>query len=66
MDDLTLVASETVAFDVLGAKYVRDVEPGEICRLTKILRVIKFLMKKNLEGHTVCLNMFILHVLTVF
>ncbi len=30
MDDLTLVASETVAFDVLGAKYVRDVEPGEI------------------------------------
>ncbi len=25
-----MVASETIAFDVAGAKYVRDVEPGEI------------------------------------
>jgi amidophosphoribosyltransferase len=30
MDGLTMVASETVAFDVVGAKYIRDVEPGEI------------------------------------
>ena len=30
MDDLTMVASETVAFDVLGANILRDVEPGEI------------------------------------
>ncbi|HHY01069.1 MAG TPA: amidophosphoribosyltransferase [Methanothermobacter sp.] len=26
----TIVASESVAFDVVGAEYVRDVEPGEI------------------------------------
>lgn len=30
MDGLTMVASETVAFDVIGAEYIRDVEPGEI------------------------------------
>lgn len=29
-DDTTLVASESVAFDVIGAKKIRDVEPGEI------------------------------------
>ena len=30
MDDMTVVASETVAFDVIGAEYIRDIEPGEI------------------------------------
>ncbi|RBQ22956.1 Glutamine--fructose-6-phosphate aminotransferase [isomerizing] [Candidatus Methanobinarius endosymbioticus] len=29
-DDIYMVASETVAFDVIGAKFIRDVEPGEI------------------------------------
>jgi len=29
-DDLFIAASETVAFDVIGAKYIRDVVPGEI------------------------------------
>ena len=29
-DDFFMIASETVAFDVLGAKFIRDVEPGEI------------------------------------
>lgn len=29
-----VVASETVALDVMGAKYVREVEPGEIVTLT--------------------------------
>lgn len=33
MGDLTMVASETVAFDVLGANLLRDVEPGEIIRI---------------------------------
>ena len=28
-----VVASETCAFDVLGAEYIRDVEPGEIVTL---------------------------------
>lgn len=34
LDDGHVAASETVALDVLGAEYVRDVEPGEIVELT--------------------------------
>ena len=30
-----VVASETCAFDIIGAKYVRDVEPGEIVAISK-------------------------------
>ncbi len=30
-----LVASETCAFDLLGAKYVREVEPGEMLRISR-------------------------------
>jgi amidophosphoribosyltransferase len=30
-----LVASETCAFDIIGAKYIRDVEPGEIIEISK-------------------------------
>ncbi len=30
-----LVASETCAFDIIGAKYVREVEPGEVVEITK-------------------------------
>jgi len=29
-DDITLIGSESVAFDVLGGEYIRAVEPGEI------------------------------------
>ncbi len=29
-EDSYVVASETCAFDIIGAKYIRDVEPGEI------------------------------------
>ena len=31
--DTTLFASETVAFDVVGAEFVREVEPGELIRV---------------------------------
>jgi amidophosphoribosyltransferase len=41
MDDLTLVASETVAFDVVGANYVRDVEPGEILHINEKIKSYK-------------------------
>lgn len=30
LDGATVFASETCAFDLIGAKYVRDVEPGEV------------------------------------
>jgi len=33
LDGAYCVASETCAFDVIGAKYIRDVEPGEIVEL---------------------------------
>jgi amidophosphoribosyltransferase len=33
MGDATVFASETVAFDVVGAEFVRQVEPGEIVRI---------------------------------
>ncbi len=33
--DSYVVASETCAFDLLGADYVRDVEPGEIVEITR-------------------------------
>ncbi len=29
-----VIASETCAFDIIGAKYVRDVEPGEVLEIT--------------------------------
>src|SRR6266404_4319543 len=31
----TVVASETCAFDLIGAKFERDVEPGEVVRLSR-------------------------------
>ena len=45
-DGSWVVASETCAFDLIGAKYIRDVEPGEVLEITrKGLRSI-FPMKK--------------------
>jgi amidophosphoribosyltransferase len=33
LDGATVVASETCAFDIIGAEYIRDVEPGEVLRI---------------------------------
>jgi amidophosphoribosyltransferase len=41
MDGMIIVASETVAFDVVGAKYVRDVEPGEIIVINDEIKSFK-------------------------
>ena len=35
LGDAWLVASETCAFDLVGAEYVREVEPGELLRISK-------------------------------
>jgi len=35
LDGAWIVASETCAFDLLGATYMRDIEPGEMVRITK-------------------------------
>ncbi len=43
-----LVASETCAFDLLGAKFVRDVEPGEIVRIdSEGLHSSRFIEQKD-------------------
>src|SRR5258705_2267294 len=34
-EETWIVASETCAFDLLDAKYVREIEPGEMVRITK-------------------------------
>lgn len=47
VDDLTLVASETVAFDVIGAKYIRDVEPGEILIINDEVKSYKMIGTEN-------------------
>ena len=31
----TVIASETCAFDLIGARYVREIEPGEIYYVNK-------------------------------
>lgn len=35
LGDAFVVASETCAFDIIGAKYVRDIEPGEMVEINK-------------------------------
>ncbi len=35
LGDAWLIASETCAFDLVGAEFVRDVEPGEVVRITR-------------------------------
>jgi len=48
-----VVASETCAFDIIGAKYVRDIEPGEVLEISsKGLRSI-FPLKK--VKHAFCI-----------
>ena len=39
LGDVHCVASETCAFDLVGAEYVRDIEPGEVATLTPDGRV---------------------------
>jgi amidophosphoribosyltransferase len=35
LDGAYMLASETVAFDIIGAEYVREIEPGEIVTITE-------------------------------
>jgi amidophosphoribosyltransferase len=47
MNQTTLVASETVAFDAMGASYVRDVEPGEILLINGEIKSFQMPRSKN-------------------
>ncbi len=52
-----VVASETCAFDIIGAKYVRDVKPGEIIVIDKSGLKSYDLLKKS--KHAFCIFEFI-------
>ena len=46
-DGAYVVASETCAFDTIGAKFVREVEPGEIVTLNKDGLASRFFVKRG-------------------
>ncbi|MGH9775641.1 MAG: amidophosphoribosyltransferase [Candidatus Acidiferrales bacterium] len=53
LGDAWVVASETCAFDLIGAAYVREVEPGEMVRISKAgLESIRFAPEKE---HQYCI-----------
>src|SRR6266700_1058949 len=50
LDGAWVVASETCAFDLIGATYVRDVEPGEMLRITRAgIESLQFAPEKPLQ-----------------
>src|SRR5712671_462915 len=50
LDGAWIVASETCAFDLLGATYMRDIEPGEMVRITKRgIESLRFAAEKPLQ-----------------
>ncbi len=53
LGDTYIVASETCAFDIIGAKYIRDIEPGEVLEITARGLESHFPMKKT--KHAFCI-----------
>jgi amidophosphoribosyltransferase len=50
LGDAWLVASETCAFDLLNARYIREVEPGEMVRISRSgIESIRFAPEKPLQ-----------------
>ncbi|MCK5125945.1 MAG: amidophosphoribosyltransferase [candidate division Zixibacteria bacterium] len=45
-----VVASETCAFDIIGAKYVRDIEPGEVLEISENGLQTEFPQKKKKQS----------------
>jgi len=52
-NDSFVVASETCAFDIIGAKYLREIEPGEVLEITKKGLHSTFPLKKT--KHAFCI-----------
>jgi amidophosphoribosyltransferase len=52
MGDAYVVASETCAFDVVGAKYVRDIKPGEMLVISDA--GVESEMYSSTIDHTIC------------
>ncbi len=51
--DAYVVASETCAFDLIGARYVRDIEPGEVLEITET--GLKSYWLKGKAKHAACI-----------
>lgn len=48
-----VVASETCAFDIIGARYVRDIEPGEVLEISR--RGLRSLFPLKKQKHAFCI-----------
>lgn len=48
-----VVASETCAFDIIGAKYIRDIEPGEVLEINGKGLKSYFPLKKEQHAHCI-------------
>lgn len=53
LDDAWVVASETCAFDIVGAEYIRDVEPGEVLEISKYGLKSYYPMEKVEPAHCI-------------
>ena len=54
LGDATVVASETCAMDLIGATYVRDVEPGEILVISAARRASRSSRSRPRRARTAC------------
>ena len=64
VDGSYVVASETCAFDLINAEYVRDVEPGEVVRIEENSLESQIAAAQGRNRHTVCSSIFISAVRT--
>lgn len=53
LDDAAIVASETCALDIMGADYIRDIEPGEVLKIRH--GIVTSLRPLEPEPHSPCL-----------
>lgn len=53
LDKTWVVASETCALDLLGASYVRDIKPGELCVLTSDSMETQTFAQKPTRAHCI-------------